>query len=42
MDSSIIYMPLCTLIADGAYRLMVSIVGHLSNEDKKSSSIDMG
>jgi hypothetical protein len=42
MAYSIIYLPLCTLIAEVAYRLMLSIVVLLSNEDKKSSCRDMG
>jgi hypothetical protein len=42
MTCSIIYLLPSTLIACSAYRLMVSIVAFLSNEDKKSSSEDMG
>jgi hypothetical protein len=42
MAFEIIYLPLCTLIADVTYRLMLSIVALLSDEDKKSSCRDMG
>lgn len=42
MTCSIIYLLPSTMIACSAYRLMVSIVAFLSNEDKKSSSEDMG
>jgi hypothetical protein len=42
MTCSMIYLLPSILISCSAYRLILTIVAFLSNEDKKSSSEDMG